>query len=139
MSTRVPPSVSADALTQADPMAPTIASVPPPKSIDATITALPQMLLPTITMTDATSHDPFTLASGELSAGAVAIGKAELNGLASQARYESGPVLGSGGMGEVRACGDLRIGRRVAKKTLHAETDTPMARARFLREARVQG
>jgi serine/threonine-protein kinase len=120
-------------------MAPTIASVPPVKSIDATIAALPNMLLPTITLADATSHDPFTLASGEISAGAVDIGRNELTGLASRARYDIGPLLGTGGMGEVRLCGDARVGRRVAKKTLHAETDTPMARARFLREARVQG
>lgn len=120
-------------------MAPTIASVPPPKSIDATLPALPNMLLPTIAMSEAASHDPFTLASGELSAGAVEVGKAELGVLANQARYEAGPLLGTGGMGEVRLCGDMRIGRRVAKKVLHRETDTPMARARFLREARVQG
>jgi len=120
-------------------MAPTIASVPPPKSIDATLAALPPIALPAITLADATSHDPFTLASGEISAGAVAIGKAELAALSTQSRYDDGPLLGTGGMGEVRLCGDLRIGRRVAKKTLHIETDTPMARARFLREARVQG
>lgn len=120
-------------------MAPTIASVPPPRTIDATLAALPPIVLPAITLADANSHDPFTLASGEVSAGAVAIGKAELAALSTQSRYDSGPLLGTGGMGEVRLCGDLRIGRRVAKKTLHLETDTPMARARFLREARVQG
>ncbi len=120
-------------------MAPTIAAVPPPKTIDATIAALPDVVLPSITLSDATSHDPFTLASGEISAGAVDIGRTELAGLASRSRYDVGPILGTGGMGEVRLYGDMRIGRRVAKKTLHAETDTPMARARFLREARVQG
>ncbi|MBK9264663.1 MAG: hypothetical protein IPM54_33375 [Polyangiaceae bacterium] len=56
-----------------------------------------------------------------------------------RARYDAGPVLGVGGMGEVRLSGDTRIGRRVAKKTLLADTDSPTARARFLREARVQG
>jgi eukaryotic-like serine/threonine-protein kinase len=125
--------------TELDPLAPTIASVPPPRNIDATLAALPPIALPAITLSDATSHDPFTLASGEISAGAVAVGRAELASLNTQSRYDAGPLLGTGGMGEVRLCGDMRIGRRVAKKTLHTETDTPMARARFLREARVQG
>lgn len=125
--------------TEADPLAPTIASVPPPKPTDPTIVALPNMVLRPVTLSDATSHDPFTLASGELSAGAVEVGKGELGVVAGATRYESGPLLGTGGMGEVRVCGDMRIGRRVAKKTLHIDTDTPMARARFLREARVQG
>ena len=138
MSTRASSSPSGPR-TELDPTAPTIASVPPPKTIDATIPALPNLVLPAVTLSETTSHDPFTLASGEISAGAVEIGKAELGALATRARYEHGPLLGTGGMGEVRVCGDLRIGRRVAKKTLHADTDTPMARARFLREARVQG
>jgi eukaryotic-like serine/threonine-protein kinase len=139
MSSRASSSSPSGPRTELDPMAPTIESVPPPKSIDATIAALPNVVLPTITLSESTSHDPFTLASGEVSAGAVEVGKAELGTLASETRYEPGPLLGTGGMGEVRLCGDLRIGRRVAKKTLHADTDTPMARARFLREARVQG
>jgi serine/threonine protein kinase len=138
MSLRISPSSYSGPRTELDPTAPTIASTPP-KTIEATIAALPNLVLPTITLADDTSHDPFTLASGEISAGAVEIGRAELGAIRSQARYDLGPVLGTGGMGEVRVCGDMRIGRRVAKKTLHAETDTPMARARFLREARVQG
>ncbi len=54
-------------------------------------------------------------------------------------RYERGAVIGAGGMGEVRLHTDRRIGRRVAKKTLHATLDSSTARRRFLREARVQG
>lgn len=53
-------------------------------------------------------------------------------------RYEAGPVLGSGGMGEVRLIHDQRIGRHVAAKTLH-DTSSDGDAARFLREARIQG
>jgi eukaryotic-like serine/threonine-protein kinase len=57
-----------------------------------------------------------------------------------QSRYESGDVLGEGGMGEVRVCRDLRIGRKVAVKRLKQGLGSRSdARARFLREARVQG
>lgn len=116
MSTRGSSPSPPGARTVADPMAPTIASVPPPKSIDATIAAMPNVVLGPVTLNEATSHDPFTLASGEISAGAVEVGKTEIGALAAQTRYESGPLLGTGGMGEVRLCGDARIGRRVAKK-----------------------
>jgi serine/threonine-protein kinase len=54
-------------------------------------------------------------------------------------RYEEGPVLGAGGMGEVRLFRDRRIGRHVAMKSLLTHTDTASTRRRFLREARVQG
>src|SRR6185503_2689597 len=59
---------------------------------------------------------------------------------ASVDRYELRSVLGRGGMGEVRLCRDARIGREVAVKVLlPAQEKKPAARARFLREARVQG
>ncbi|MDQ3368750.1 MAG: serine/threonine protein kinase, partial [Myxococcota bacterium] len=54
-------------------------------------------------------------------------------------RYDLGPVLGRGGMGEVRLARDARIDREVAIKLMrggHSDRDTV---ARFLREARVQG
>jgi serine/threonine-protein kinase len=54
-------------------------------------------------------------------------------------RYESGPLLGVGGMGEVRLHLDRRIGRPIALKTLRAEQAGATGVARFLREARVQG
>ncbi|MFO0763006.1 MAG: serine/threonine-protein kinase [Byssovorax sp.] len=56
-------------------------------------------------------------------------------------RYAAGALLGAGGMGEVRAVRDRRIGREVAVKVLHPGADTLGAesRRRFLREARVQG
>ncbi len=55
-------------------------------------------------------------------------------------RYTEGALLGVGGMGKVMLAHDARIGREVAVKELH--TDRPLGpdeRARFLREARVQG
>lgn len=54
-------------------------------------------------------------------------------------RYEAGPLLGVGGMGEVRLHVDRRIGRPIALKTLRAEQAGATGVARFLREARVQG
>jgi eukaryotic-like serine/threonine-protein kinase len=55
-------------------------------------------------------------------------------------RYAHRAVLGVGGMGEVRLCKDLRIGREVAMKVVRpfAASHSEM-RARFEREARVQG
>jgi serine/threonine-protein kinase len=54
-------------------------------------------------------------------------------------RYAEGPLLGMGGMGEVRLHIDERIGRPVALKTLRSDIGSVHAMARFLREARVQG
>ncbi len=55
-------------------------------------------------------------------------------------RYESEGLLGRGGMGAVLLVRDTRIGREVARKEL-ADThrQDPVARARFAREARLQG
>src|SRR5580658_220776 len=53
-------------------------------------------------------------------------------------RYALGALLGSGGMGEVRAARDLRVGRDVAVKTIHREHAEPNIVARFVREARIQ-
>ena len=55
-------------------------------------------------------------------------------------RYSARRVLGAGGMGEVRLCGDAWVGREVAMKVMRSGTGSQQgARARFLREARVQG
>ncbi|MEZ4219323.1 MAG: serine/threonine-protein kinase [Polyangiaceae bacterium] len=55
-------------------------------------------------------------------------------------RYEERRLLGAGGMGEVRLCADEFVGREVAMKVMHLRSgSTGSARARFLREARVQG
>ena len=56
-------------------------------------------------------------------------------------RYERGELLGQGGMGEVVACRDARIGRRVALKRLRTgggASSESGDRARFVREARIQ-
>jgi serine/threonine-protein kinase len=54
-------------------------------------------------------------------------------------RYETGTKIATGGMGEVRACRDLHLGRDVAMKLLKDEHTPDRAMlASFLREARVQ-
>jgi len=52
--------------------------------------------------------------------------------------YQIGEVIGRGGMGEVVAAQDQRIGREVAVKRIRAEDPSPDAVLRFLREARIQ-
>ena len=54
------------------------------------------------------------------------------------AGYDFGAVIGKGGMGEVIAAHDLRIGRDVAIKRMHAGMSDAAAVGRFLREARIQ-
>lgn len=55
-------------------------------------------------------------------------------------RYVTKTMLGLGGMGEVRLCQDRMIGREIAMKViLPAVATRPEIRARFVREARVQG
>ena len=58
----------------------------------------------------------------------------------AQDRYVVRRQLGRGAMGEVHLCKDTRIGRDVARKViLPVFQSEPQVRARFLREARVQG
>jgi serine/threonine-protein kinase len=52
--------------------------------------------------------------------------------------YSLGAEIGRGGMGEVVAARDDRIGREVAIKRMRGETSSPPAIDRFLREARIQ-
>src|SRR5688500_11281308 len=55
-------------------------------------------------------------------------------------RFVSCGLLGKGGMGEVHLLDDRLVRREVAKKVIRpAVRDDPVVRARFLREARVQG
>src|SRR4051794_4106584 len=55
-------------------------------------------------------------------------------------RYVTRKLLGKGGMGEVRLCSDLRIGRDVAMKVMRGSAKGSSGlRARFEREARLQG
>jgi len=51
-------------------------------------------------------------------------------------RYELVRTLGSGGMGVVHEALDRRLGRHVAIKMIRNAADDPIARERFLREAR---
>jgi serine/threonine-protein kinase len=64
--------------------------------------------------------------------------EASLTGEAGD-RYAVLARLGEGGMGEVNLCLDQRIGRDVAMKVMHKDRGLPPGRARFEREARVQG
>ena len=57
-----------------------------------------------------------------------------------ETRYEMRAILGKGGMGEVHVCRDRRIGREVAFKVVREGFSERLEmKARFLREARVQG
>ena len=58
----------------------------------------------------------------------------------TEERYAMHDLLGEGGMGEVRACTDMHIGREVAMKAMRpAQFARADLRTRFLREARIQG
>ena len=51
-------------------------------------------------------------------------------------RYALGPLVGTGGMAKVYAADDLRLHRRVAIKLVPLAATEPIARQRFVREAR---
>jgi eukaryotic-like serine/threonine-protein kinase len=72
--------------------------------------------------------------------GDIADPDAEIPVFPADQRYEAGTSLGEGGMGEVRLCRDRVIGREVALKAiLGSHAARGELRARFVREARVQG
>jgi serine/threonine protein kinase len=85
--------------------------------------------------------DPATLKDGStVATPAVARPMAPLRLAGEAERYTPDGELGRGGMGIVSAQVDHRIGRRVACKELRPEAARDQGlRARFLREARVQG
>jgi serine/threonine-protein kinase len=54
-------------------------------------------------------------------------------------RYLVGAMIGCGGVGDVHACEDVRIGREIAMKRLRSQSDlTADPREAFVREARLQ-
>jgi len=60
--------------------------------------------------------------------------------LGFERRYDMRELLGEGGMGVVQLQRDRLIGRDIAMKLMHPEiAGRPLARERFLREARLQG
>jgi serine/threonine-protein kinase len=73
----------------------------------------------------------------------VSLERSQLENMTAHAlaeRYATLSRIGEGGMGEVWLFRDLVIGRDVAIKAVRREMQAdPVARARFLREARVQG
>src|SRR5579863_1272986 len=66
-------------------------------------------------------------------------GATSIEELSFDERYDVGGELGKGGMGEVRVCRDVRLGRTIALQTARAPPGDAHALQRFLREARVQG
>ncbi len=66
--------------------------------------------------------------------------KVDLPDWFGEERYERMERIGEGGMGEVWACQDRRIGRKVAMKTVHPRLGSSKEyTSRFVREALVQG
>ena len=59
--------------------------------------------------------------------------------MAVDPRYDVGPVIGRGGMGEIRIARDTRIDREVAIKLMRGGNTDDESVSRFFREARVQG
>lgn len=65
---------------------------------------------------------------------------ASVHAMGFEQRYAREDQLGEGGMGVVALCHDKQIGRRVAVKTIQDDRAAhPIARKRFVREARIQG
>jgi serine/threonine-protein kinase len=85
------------------------------------------------------SQDPPSLdpSAPTLRAGTGEFPRIDLKELAKVQPFDAGPLIGKGGMGEVRQCRDARLERHIALKT--ATTKDGGELSRFVREARVQG
>ena len=81
--------------------------------------------------------DPAPAPSAGEGSSASASEGASASGRDATRRYAARGTLGTGGMGVVERHFDRELGREVARKTLHR--DQPVARERFLREARITG
>ncbi|MDQ3369389.1 MAG: serine/threonine protein kinase [Myxococcota bacterium] len=80
--------------------------------------------------------DPLTATA--MTEGFAIDGEQPLGVLLPAAGYQLKDVIGKGGMGEVLAAQDQRIGREVAFKRMRGPDRSAGALARFLREARIQ-
>lgn len=86
------------------------------------------------------SASMYPLGGAETIAGDTESPAASLDSSKPDERYKDQGRLGLGGMGEVRLCKDMRIGREVALKVIRDErAGQAQARTRFLKEVRVQG
>src|SRR5687768_7407315 len=86
------------------------------------------------------AHDAVTELQSGSAPGDIGDPDAEVAVVPPEQRYETRSSLGEGGMGEVRLCRDRVIGREVAlKSVLRNRASHVDFRARFVREARVQG
>jgi serine/threonine-protein kinase len=85
------------------------------------------------------SNDPPTIdpAASTLRAGTGEVPRLDLEELARLPPFKAGPLIGKGGMGEVRDCLDARLDRHIALKTATTKDNGELSR--FVREARVQG
>ncbi len=83
------------------------------------------------------STPSFDEGAATLRAAAAELPGPQLEELVRLDRYEAGPLIGKGGMGEVRQCRDMRLHRHIALKT--ATTQNKAELSRFIREAQVQG
>src|SRR5687768_14304401 len=95
---------------------------------------------PAETIRDDESATTLVAESGSSSPAPVDPGSAALEDTGFESRYRFRTLIGQGGMGEVKLTHDTRVGRDVAMKVIRPGMGSRSdARARFLREARVQG
>jgi serine/threonine-protein kinase len=114
--------------------------VPSDKALTEKLPKLPGGGGATLASADTIASGPGASDPGTSDPGVVRDVEAELASHDPTKRYEHVTLLGEGGMGEVRLCKDKHIVRDVAMKVMrHSSEERSDLRARFLREARVQG